>query len=97
LKNKRVLVRKATANSQPKYLFTAFYSFGEGPVPFTYSAECHSLYIRERAMSISVAITWAFNFILSFSWPNMMQAWGPETAFQWYMGWNILGFFLVLL
>ncbi|KAF8253279.1 hypothetical protein K440DRAFT_593060 [Wilcoxina mikolae CBS 423.85] len=78
------------------YLFTAFYSFGEGPVPFTYSAECHALYIRERAMSVAVAITWAFNFILSFSWPKMEKKWQVEGALLWYMAWNIIGFFLIL-
>ena len=32
------------------YIFTAFYSPGEGPVPFTYSAECFPLTHREVGM-----------------------------------------------
>ena len=38
------------------YLYTAVYSPGEGPVPFTYSAEAFPLYIREIGMSWG---TWA--------------------------------------
>ena len=32
------------------YIFAAFYSPGEGPVPFTYSAECFPLTHREVGM-----------------------------------------------
>ena len=32
------------------YIFTAFYSPGEGPVPFTYCAECFPLTHREVGM-----------------------------------------------
>jgi len=35
------------------YLFMVVYSPGEGPVPFTYSAECYPLYIRDVGMSFA--------------------------------------------
>jgi sugar porter (SP) family MFS transporter len=35
------------------YLFMVVYSPGEGPVPFTYSAECFPLYIRDVGMSFA--------------------------------------------
>ena len=35
------------------YLFMIVYSPGEGPVPFTYSAECFPLYIRDVGMSFA--------------------------------------------
>ena len=35
------------------YLFMIVYSPGEGPVPFTYSAECYPLYIRDVGMSFA--------------------------------------------
>jgi sugar porter (SP) family MFS transporter len=35
------------------YLFMIVYSPGEGPVPFTYSAECYPLYIRDIGMSFA--------------------------------------------
>lgn len=37
-----------------------FYSPGEGPVPFTYSAEAFPLYIRDLGMSWATAICWLF-------------------------------------
>lgn len=74
------------------YLFMVVYSPGEGPVPFTYSAEAFPLHIRDIGMSSSTAITWGFNFIISFSWPPLRQAFGATGAFCWYAAWNIFGF-----
>ena len=34
------------------YLFGIVYSPGEGPVPFTYSAEAYPLYVRSYGMSL---------------------------------------------
>ncbi|KAF3765848.1 hypothetical protein M406DRAFT_339190 [Cryphonectria parasitica EP155] len=78
------------------YLFGVVYSPGEGPVPFTYSAEAYPLYIRPIGMSLATATTWFFNFVLSVTWPSMQSAFKPQGAFGWYAGWNIIGFFLVL-
>ncbi|KAJ0162239.1 putative metabolite transport protein YwtG [Colletotrichum tanaceti] len=78
------------------YLFGMVYSPGEGPVPFTYSAEAYPLYIRPIGMSLATATTWFFNFILAVTWPSLQEAFTPTGAFGWYAGWNIVGFFLVL-
>lgn len=78
------------------YLFSMVYSPGEGPVPFTYSAEAYPLYIRPLGMSLATATTWFFNFILSVTWPSLLKAFKPQGAFGWYAGWNIIGFFAVL-
>lgn len=40
------------------YLFGIVYSPGEGPVPFTYSAEAYPLYVRGLGMSLATATTW---------------------------------------
>jgi sugar porter (SP) family MFS transporter len=73
------------------YLFMAVYSPGEGPVPFTYSAEAFPLHIRDIGMSSSTAITWGFNFIISFTWPSLQTSFGDTGAFCWYAAWNIFG------
>jgi len=73
------------------YLFMAVYSPGEGPVPFTYSAEAFPLHIRDIGMSSSTAITWGFNFIISFTWPPLVEAYGDTGAFCWYAAWNLFG------
>lgn len=78
------------------YLFACVYSSGEGPVPFTYSAEAFPLYIRDLGMGFATSTCWFFNFILAFSWPRMKNAFKPQGAFGWYAAWNIIGFFMVL-
>lgn len=40
------------------YLFGIAYSPGEGPVPFTYSAEAFPLYVRDIGMSLATAVLW---------------------------------------
>lgn len=79
------------------YLFGVVYSPGEGPVPFTYSAEAYPLYVRTIGMSLATATTWFFNFILSITWPSLLTAFKPQGAFGWYAAWNIVGWILVLL
>jgi MFS family permease len=74
------------------YLFMAVYSPGLGPVPFTYSAEAFPLHIRDIGMASSTAITWGFNFIISFTWPALRRSFGDTGAFSWYGAWNIFGF-----
>ena len=78
------------------YLFGMFYSPGEGPVPFTYSAEAYPLYIRPLGMSLATATLWFFNFVLSITWPSLVRAFKPQGAFSWYACWNIIGFLAVL-
>lgn len=74
------------------YLFMAAYSPSEGPVPFTYSAEAFPLHIRDIGMSSSTAITWGFNFIISFTWPTINEAFTPTGGFLFYAAWNCVGF-----
>jgi len=79
------------------YLFGIVYSPGEGPVPFTYSAEAYPLYVRSYGMSLATATTWFFNFVLSITWPSLLAAFQPQGAFGWYAAWNLIGWVLVLL
>ena len=50
------------------YLFGIVYSPGEGPVPFTYSAEAYPLYVRTIGMSLATATTWFFNYAAGRVW-----------------------------
>jgi len=78
------------------YIFTIFYSIGEGPVPFTYSAEAYPLQVRDVGMSFATATTWFFNFVVSITFPRLLGAFKPQGAFGWYAGWNAIGFVLIL-
>ncbi|KAJ5641764.1 hypothetical protein N7490_005764 [Penicillium lividum] len=79
------------------YLFGMVYSPGAGPVPFTYSAEAYSLYVRPHGMALATATTWFFNFVLGITWPAMQSAFTSQGAFAFYAGWNLVGWWLVLL
>ncbi|KAI9690710.1 MAG: hypothetical protein M1820_009886 [Bogoriella megaspora] len=79
------------------YLFGIVYSPGEGPVPFTYSAEAYPLYVRTYGMSLATATTWFFNFVLSITWPSLVNAFKPQGAFGWYAAWNVVGWIAILL
>ncbi|KAI6145809.1 hypothetical protein BKA82DRAFT_26914 [Pisolithus tinctorius] len=79
------------------YLFAITYSPGEGPVPFTYSAEVFPLYIRDIGMSFATATTWFWNFVLSITWPSLVLAFKPQGAFGWYAAWCMILWFLILL
>ncbi|KAJ7183450.1 hypothetical protein C8R46DRAFT_1344283 [Mycena filopes] len=79
------------------YLFGVFYSPGEGPVPFTYSAEAFPLYIRDLGMSFATATCWFFNFILSITFPSLLAAFKPQGAFGFYAAWCCVLWVLILL
>ncbi|KAK5991134.1 putative polyol transporter 6 [Cladobotryum mycophilum] len=79
------------------YLFEVFYSPGEGPVPFTYSAEAFPVHVRDVGMSFATATTWCFNFVISFSWTALQRAFTSQGAFGWYAAWCVILWFLILL
>jgi len=60
-------------------------------VPFTYSAECYPLKVRESGMSLAVAVCWFFNGVLSLTWPAMRNDLTPTGAFGFYAGCNFVG------
>lgn len=79
------------------FLFAAFYSPGEGPVPFTYSAEVFPLSHREIGMSWAVATNFFWAAVLTLTFPTMLQTFGPQGSFGFYAGTNALAFVLIFL
>ncbi|WPH01798.1 MFS transporter [Acrodontium crateriforme] len=77
------------------FLFAAFYSPGEGPVPFTYSAEVFPLSHREVGMSWAVATNNFWASVLSISLPRILNAFSPTGTFGFYAGLNICAFLLI--
>jgi sugar porter (SP) family MFS transporter len=77
------------------YLFGAFYSPGEGPVPFTYSAEVFPLSHREMGMSWAVATNNFWASVLSLTLPRMLQVFKPQGVFGFYAGLNILALIMM--
>jgi len=79
------------------YIFAAFYSPGEGPVPFTYSAEVFPLSHREVGMAWAVTVCLGFAAVLSITYPRMALAMTQFGAFCFYAGLNITAFVLIFL
>ncbi|KAH8678378.1 MFS transporter [Xylariales sp. PMI_506] len=79
------------------FLFAAFYSPGEGPVPFTYSAECFPLSHREVGMSWAVATNFFWAAVLTLTFPTMLQTFGSQASFGFYAGTNVLALILIFL
>ncbi|KAL8692978.1 MAG: hypothetical protein Q9218_002095 [Villophora microphyllina] len=79
------------------FLFAAFYSPGEGPVPFTYSAEVFPLSHREVGMSWAVATCLFWASVLSITFPRLLRAFHPVGAFAFYAGLNVTALVLIFL
>jgi len=79
------------------YLYDAFYSPGEGPVPFTYSAEVFPLSHREIGMSWAVATNNFWATAVSLTFPRMLSAFGSQGAFGFYGAMNALAFVMIFL
>ncbi|KJA15452.1 hypothetical protein HYPSUDRAFT_72047 [Hypholoma sublateritium FD-334 SS-4] len=79
------------------FLFAAFYSPGEGPVPFTYSAEVFPLTHREMGMSWAVSTCFFWAAVLSLTFPRLLSALGSVGAFGFYAGLNVIAFVMIFL
>lgn len=77
------------------YLFNVFYSPGEGPVPFTYSAEVFPLSHREVGMAWAVATNNFWAAVLSLTFPYMLREFTPTGSFGFYAGLNVVAFVLI--
>lgn len=64
------------------YIFAMFYSPGEGPVPFTYSAEVFPLSHREVGMGLAVATNLFWAAVLGITLLRMVHVFGILVSFS---------------
>lgn len=79
------------------YIYCAFYSPGEGPVPFTYSAEVYPLSHREIGMSWAVATNNFWATVVSLTFPRQLKAFSVTGAFGFYAAMNIIAVTMIFL
>lgn len=79
------------------FLFAAFYSPGEGPVPFTYSAEVFPLSHREVGMAWAVATCLFWAAVLTITFPRMLEVLGAQASFGLYAGFNVIALVMIFL
>ncbi|KAM7199603.1 Sugar transporter domain containing protein [Rhypophila sp. PSN 637] len=77
------------------YIFGAFYSPGEGPVPYAYSAEVFPLSHREVGMAFSVATCLFFAAVLSITLPAILASLHVIGVFCLYAGFNMLALVMI--
>ncbi|KAF5652782.1 sugar transporter [Fusarium sp. NRRL 25303] len=79
------------------FAFVAFYSPGEGPCAFVYSAEVFPLSHREIGMSWAVATNNFWAAVLGLTFPRMLLALTPSGSFGFYAGLNIVALVAIFL
>ncbi|KAF2717661.1 hypothetical protein K431DRAFT_333869 [Polychaeton citri CBS 116435] len=79
------------------FLFVAFYSPGEGPCAFVYSAEAFPLSHREIGMSWAVATNNFWAAVLALTFPRMLRAFGATGSFGFYAGLNVIALIAIFL
>ncbi|KAF9161769.1 hypothetical protein DFQ27_002821 [Actinomortierella ambigua] len=55
------------------YLFVCSFAISWGPCSWTYASEIYPLRIRAKAVSLSTASNWAFNFALAYAVPPLLE------------------------
>ncbi|KAL2673531.1 hypothetical protein Neosp_011973 [[Neocosmospora] mangrovei] len=79
------------------FAFVAFYSPGEGPCAFVYSAEVFPLSHREMGMSWAVATNNFWAAVLGLTFPRMLLEFTPAGSFGFYAGLNIVALVAIFL
>ncbi|RAL62826.1 hypothetical protein DID88_004668 [Monilinia fructigena] len=79
------------------YVYGAFYSPGEGPVPFTYSAEVFPLSHREVGMGWAVATNLFWAAVLGITLPRMLDVFTVAGTFGFYAGLNVISLCMIFL
>eukprot|EP00871_Galdieria_phlegrea_P004874 jgi/Galph1/5388/GphlegSOOS_G4012.1 len=78
-------------------LFRLFYSPGLGPVSWVITAEVFPLQVRSECLSICTFFSYAFNFVVSFSFPDMLNQMKTEGAFAFFAGCTLIDWILFFL
>jgi hypothetical protein len=66
-----------------------------GPVVWVMLPEVLPLSVRGAALGVAVCLNWAANFLVSQTFPVMLNSWGPGPVFLGYAGMGVLAFVFV--
>ncbi|KAG3118570.1 Proton myo-inositol cotransporter [Phytophthora idaei] len=74
------------------FMYLAFFASGMGCMPWTINAEIYPLRVRSFALSISTAVNWVSNLLVSFTFLSTIDALAPYGAFWLYAVVSLFGF-----
>jgi hypothetical protein len=57
----------------------------------------HAVRFRAYSLANARSVHARSNFVVAITFPRLLGAFKPQGAFGWYAGWNIVGFFAILL
>ncbi len=77
--------------------FVAAFAMAMGPVSWIVNSEIFPTKLRGRAMAISIFLLWLACFVVSQTFPMMLEALGPSRTFWVYGGLGLLSMLFVLL
>lgn len=77
--------------------FIAAFAISSGPVTWVLISEIYPNHIRGTAVSVATFFLWVAAFIVSYSFPVMLQIWGGGYTFLFYAFINLAGFVFVKL
>jgi len=76
--------------------FVAAFAMAMGPVSWIVNSEIFPTKLRGRAMSVSIFLLWLACFIVSQTFPMLLEAVGPSRTFWVYSGLSLLSMVFVI-
>jgi SP family arabinose:H+ symporter-like MFS transporter len=77
-------------------LFVAAFAMAMGPIPWIVNSEIFPTKLRGRAMAISVFLLWLACYLVSQTFPMLLEAIGPAPTFWAYAGFSLVSVFFVI-
>ncbi|EME26246.1 MFS transporter, SP family, sugar:H+ symporter [Galdieria sulphuraria] len=78
-------------------LFRLFLGPGIGPMPWVITAEIFPWQIRTQCLTLNSFCSYMLNFVVSFSWPTMLNSMHAQGAFGFFGGFTILSTIFIFL
>jgi SP family arabinose:H+ symporter-like MFS transporter len=77
-------------------VFVAAFAMAMGPVSWIVNAEIFPTKLRARAMAVSIFLLWLACYVVSQTFPMLLEAIGPAKTFWVYGGFSLLSLLFVL-
>lgn len=76
--------------------FVVFFGATWGPLVWVLLGEMFPNRIRAAALGVAASAQWVANFLITLSFPEMLERWGATVPYLVYAGFALLSFFFVL-
>lgn len=77
-------------------MYVVAFSLGWGPIPWLFMGEALPAKVRGPAASMVTALNWSCTFIITKTFPGMIEVLGPSIVFFMFSGIMVFGFFYAL-